>query len=117
MCSFSCAFISHSLRFVCGSTANSRTQLTQADENGNLINRFIHGVDVFDTFALTDNNEGIPINDLQTLHPGGVFTFPLEIIIGLRLTDVDESKHNATISIMLTDKVRILFFNTHVLTV
>jgi site-specific DNA-cytosine methylase len=33
------------------------------------------------------------------------FEFPLEIVIGLRLTDVDESTHNDTISIFLTDKV------------
>jgi hypothetical protein len=64
------------------------------------------GVDVFDTFALSDNNDGIPLNDLITLHPAGAaFKFPLEIVIGLRLTDVDESTHNDTISILLTDKV------------
>jgi hypothetical protein len=64
------------------------------------------GVNVFDTFVLSENSEGIPMNDLVTLHPAGAkFDFPLEIVIGLRLTDVDESTHNDTISIFLTDKV------------
>jgi len=82
--------------------ANERTVYYMPDESV-----FVQmGLDVFDTFALSDNSEGIPVNDLMTLHPAGAaFYFPLEIIIGLRLTDVDGSTHNNTVSIILTDQV------------
>lgn len=81
--------------------ANEKSIFFQPD--GSILEE--HGVDIFDSFALTDNAEGFALADLQTLHPGGVpfFSFPLELIIGLRLTDGDGSTDNATISIMLTD--------------
>lgn len=82
-------------------SANEKERFFEPD--GTLRETF--GVDVFDSYLLSDNNEGFILPDLQTLHPGGVpfFSFPLELIIGLRLTDVDGSTDNATVSIILTD--------------
>ena len=63
-----------------------------------------YGADIIDTFALTDNDEGILLEDIQKLHPANTkFKLPLEIIIGLRLTDVDGSTSNDTVSILLSD--------------
>jgi hypothetical protein len=78
--------------------------ITVKQEDGTDLKQY--GQDVFDTFELTQNNEGIPITDLQTLHPKeGTFEFPVELIIGLRLTDVDGASQSDTVSILLTSEV------------
>jgi len=79
--------------------ANEVNRITQPD--GSILEEF--GVKVFDSFLLSDM-EGFAEADLQVMTGGDQsITLPFEIIIGLRLTDVDGSSHNDTISIIFTD--------------
>lgn len=87
--------------------ANEATEVDLEDGS-----KVVHyGVDTFDTFDLTEFNSGIPISDIQTLHPKeccdkpeGRNEMPLEIIIGVTLTDTDGASSSDAVSIMLTDK-------------
>jgi hypothetical protein len=76
--------------------ANDVTRVTQPD--GSILDYF--GVNVFDSYTLSDL-EGFAEADLQVLTGGDQsITLPFEIIIGLRLTDVDGSSHSDTVSII-----------------
>jgi len=95
----------------CEATVLSSKILSLANKVQKLPTMNLYGADVLDTFQYTDFDEGIPLSDLVALNPYGGTPLPntgnwaIEIIIGVRLTDIDGASANDTVSIMLTDKV------------